>query len=217
MAYGVHVDFLLSTCWQAILRHHPGLAASPLVRYTLKMAGTFGGDSADDPPDWFMPPRMIGGHVTGPALIEQTDGYLVAVRQVLAYPSGVEVEIEAHARGPSPGGPPPDPVGFGEHHDLRFRVRLADGRDVVQDDDTGLRSGPGPMLLVSKCETSSGGPDNREDIRLTVWLSPLPPPGPLTLTCSWPRRGLRAADFLLDPDAIQAAAGQARPFWPASS
>ncbi|MGO9083187.1 MAG: hypothetical protein ACLQDY_29870 [Streptosporangiaceae bacterium] len=52
-------------------------------------------------PDWLMPPRMIGGHVTGPVLSERPGGLVVAARQVLAFPTGVEVEVELRSgRGP---------------------------------------------------------------------------------------------------------------------
>jgi hypothetical protein len=68
--------------------------------------------------------------------------------------------------------------------------------------------------MLSRSESSSGGPDNSEAVRLTLWMSPLPPPGPFTLTCSWPRRGLQEASVVLDADAIRTAAGQARPHWP---
>jgi hypothetical protein len=46
-----------------------------------------------------MPPPMTSGHVTGPVLIWQSDRLVVAVRHVVAFPVGVEVEVEAHSRG----------------------------------------------------------------------------------------------------------------------
>lgn len=182
--------------------------------YALDVLEIPGNGSAGDLPEWYMPPQMIGGYVTGPVLIGRSDGLVVAARQVLAYPVGLEVEVEAHARGSSPGGSPPGPVGFTGHPQLRFRLRLADGRNVLQDDETGLRSGRGPMMVVSKSESSSGGPDDDEDVRLTLWIWPLPPPGPLTVACSWPRRGLQDASLVLDADAIRTAAFQAQPYWP---
>jgi hypothetical protein len=157
-----------------------------------------------------MPPPMIGGHVTGPVLISRSDRLVVALRHVVAFPVGVEVEVEAHSRRTGPG--PDDAAGF---PGLRFRVCLADGREVAQDDEAGLRSGAGPMLVVTGSEGSSGGPDDDEHVRLSLWLWPLPPPGPVTLTCSWPDHGLQDAGIVLDGDAIRAAASQARPFWPA--
>ncbi|MCX4782004.1 hypothetical protein [Streptomyces sp. NBC_01264] len=177
--------------------------------------------SAYDPPEWHAPPRMMGGHVAGPAVIGRTDGVVVVARHVLAYPAGLEIEVEAHARGASspPGGPPaPD----GPAPDLTepagpawpaFRLRLGDGGVVVQDDDTGLRDGRGPTMVVSGYEGSWGGPEGGGDVRMTLWTWPLPPPGPLTVSCAWPERGLRDAALVLDGAAVRAAALLARPFW----
>ena len=155
-----------------------------------------------------MPPPMIGGHVTGPLLITRSGRVGVAVRHVVAFPAGVEVEVEARSRGTAPG--PDDVTGLA---DLRFGVVLADGRVAAQDDEAGLRGGAGPMLKVTGFEGSSGGPGGDEHVRMSVWLWPLPPPGPVTVTCSWPGGGLQEASIVLDGDAIRAAASQAQPFW----
>jgi hypothetical protein len=176
--------------------------------YTSSVPGTPAGDDADRLPEWFMPPPMTGGHVTGPLLITRSGRFVVAVRHVVAFPAGVEVEAEAHSRGTAPGSD--DVTGLPE---LRFRVLLADGRVAVQDDEAGLRNGAGPMLKVTGFEGSSGGPGGDEHVRMSVWLWPLPPPGPVTVTCSWPGRGLQDASIVLDGDAIRAAATQALPFW----
>ncbi|MFF1415589.1 hypothetical protein ACFVX6_38460 [Streptomyces sp. NPDC058289] len=171
--------------------------------------------SAGDLPEWQAPPRMIGGHVAGPAVIGRTDGLVVLARQVIAYPAGLEIEVEAHARGaaPPPGGQASDSTGFTEHAQPTFRLRLGDGSVVVQDEDSGLRDGRGPVLVVSGYEAAWGGPEDGEDVRLTLWAWPLPPPGPLTLSCAWPERGLRDAALVLDGAAVRAAALLARPFW----
>ncbi|WP_328296958.1 hypothetical protein OG389_03465 [Streptomyces sp. NBC_00435] len=202
------------------------------------MLETPGRGSTGDLPEWFAPPRMIGGLVTGPVVISRSDRLVVAVRQVLAYPVGLEIEVEAHARGASPGGASPGvpspgvpspgvpssggPSADATDLDLRelsqplFRLRFADGSGVRQDDETGLRGGRGPVLVVNRFEGGSGGPDDGEDVRLSLWTWPLPPPGPVTVSCSWPRRGLQDAGVVLDvgADAIRSAALRAQPFWP---
>jgi hypothetical protein len=179
-------------------------------------------------PEWYMPPRMVGGHAAGPDLVHRSETVVLAVRQVVAYPVGFEVEVEAHAHGPYPAAAPPGagpgsehgsgpgPGPFGRRESPRFRLRYSDGTVVVQDDDAGLRTGRGPMITISKAEHSAGGPDNAESARLNLWIWPLPAPsaGPLTLYCSWPRRGLREAAFDLDVGALRAAANRAEWFWP---
>ena len=180
------------------------------------MLETPGDDSAPDLPEWFMPPRMVGGGVTGPVPIARSGSLVVVARQVLAFPAGVEVGVEAHARGPR-AATARVPADLPGHPPLQFHVRFADGREAAQDDETGLHSGRGPMLMVTGFQDSSGGLDDPEDIRLTLWIWPLPPPGPVTVTCSWPSRGLHDARLVLDGDVIQSAAGQAQPFWPEPS
>ena len=83
-----------------------------------------------------MPPRMIGGYVTGPILIGRSDGLLVAVRQVLAYPAGVEPGWRPHARRSTADGVPPGPADLTAHPQLPFSVRFANDRSAVQDDET---------------------------------------------------------------------------------
>jgi hypothetical protein len=164
-------------------------------------------------PEWSGPPLMMGGYVMGPLLMSQSDRVVVAVRQILAFPTGVEADVEGHARA-EPTGPPGEQRDLAEHPSLRFRVQFADGSHAAQDDEAGLRSGHGPTLFVRRSESSSGGPDGPEDIRMTLWIWPLPPPGPVTLACSWPSRGLDEARVVLDADAVRAAASQAQPLWP---
>ncbi|HJP73068.1 MAG TPA: hypothetical protein VJ914_02295 [Pseudonocardiaceae bacterium] len=171
-----------------------------------------------DLPEWTGPPKMVGGHVAGPRFIARSANVVVAIRQVLAYPNGVEINIEAHAFGPSADGSSPvrgpsSADGAFFNHQPRFAVGFADGTEVVLDDEYWLRGGRGPTLMVSKAERGSGGPDNHEDANLALWLWPLPPAGPLTLTCTWERRGLDAST-VLDGNAIRAAAEHAIPFWP---
>ncbi len=174
-----------------------------------------GNGGAYDLPEWSMPPPMIGGHVAGPAVIGRSDLAVVATRQVLAFPTGVQLEVDAHARGASAG--PTSATAFEyltREPDLRFRLRFSDGREAAQDDEAGLRTGRGPILMVRGAESSHGDPETGEDAHLILWAWPLPPPGPVELMCSWPSYGLRDKSLILDGDAIRAAALDAQPFWP---
>jgi hypothetical protein len=163
-----------------------------------------------------MPPQMIGAHVSGPALIGRSDRAVVVTRQVLAFPTGVQFEVDAHARGARD--VPTSAAVFDDlprEIDLRFRLRFSDGREAAQDDEAGLRTGRGPILMLSRSENSHGGSEDCEDAHLILWSWPLPPSGPVQLTCSWPRYGLCDKSLVLDGDAILAAALRAQPFWPA--
>jgi hypothetical protein len=81
----------------------PGNRGWPVGGYTSGVPGTPADDSGRYLPEWYMPPPMIGGHVTGPVLISRSDRLVVAVRHVVAFPAGVEVEVEAHSRRTGPG------------------------------------------------------------------------------------------------------------------
>jgi hypothetical protein len=87
-----------------------------------------------------MPPPMIGGYVTGPVPITRSGSLVIVARQVLAFPAGVEVEVEAHARG-SRAGTAPVPADLPGHPPLKLHVRFADGREAAQDDETGCTAG----------------------------------------------------------------------------
>jgi hypothetical protein len=147
--------------------------------------------------------------------MSRSEGAMVAVRQILAYPVGFEIELESRALGASLN-PSPRELGIlSGHSQLLFRIQFADGRNASKDDEAGLRTGRGPMLTACKSETSSGA--SGEHVRQTLWIWPLPPEGPVTLWCSWPNRGLQDASLVLDGDAIRTAASRAQPFWPESS
>ncbi|MFC1410821.1 hypothetical protein ACEZCY_16125 [Streptacidiphilus sp. N1-12] len=159
-------------------------------------------------PDWQMPPPMLGAHGAGPAVIIRSERAVVATRQVLAFPTGIVIEVEAHGRDTWQ-----DQYGIEYTDGLRFAVRFADGRTVRQNDSAGLRDGRGPMLHAFSTQSSGGGRNNSEDIQLSLWLWPLPPSGPVTLSCSWPRAGITDAGLVLDGDRLRAAAALAEPFW----
>jgi hypothetical protein len=153
---------------------------------------------------------MVGGLVSGPLLLAHSDTHVVVVRQVLAYGPGVELDVEAHARGPEIRGAQTD---LDAPAPPRFRVRFGDGEAVTQDDETNLRTGRGPVMVMTGCESSYGGPGAAADFRLTLWLTPLPRSGPITVTCVWPERGLEEADVVFDGDAVRTAAGRAFSVW----
>ena len=160
---------------------------------------------------WHMPPPMVGGQALGPVVIARSDRGVLIVRHVLAFPTGVVIEVEAHGRGTYDSTSFRDPTARA----LWFSVRFDDGRETDLDDDFGLRDGQGPMLHAYATESSGGGPDAAEDIQMKLWLWPLPPPGPVTLTCSWGRVGISGAELVLDGDSLRSAAEHAEPFWPA--
>lgn len=153
---------------------------------------------------------MVGGQVLGPVVIARSDRGVLIARHVLAFPSGVVIEVEAHGRGTYDSASYRNPM----PRALWFSVRFEDGREAEIDDDFGLRDGRGPMLHAYASQSSGGGRDAGDDIQTNLWLWPLPPPGPVVLTCSWTHAGIDGAELLLDGDALRSAAEHAEPFWP---
>src|SRR6202050_2858283 len=111
-------------------------------------------------PEWAHPPMMIGGHAVGAMVLAKSVDTIIWIRQVLAYPTGVEIDIEAHGRGNRPGGR--DATGH-----LPFGVRYSDGRETVLNDSGGIRSGAGPTLTMIG-STSSGGQDGGWDYEIRL-------------------------------------------------
>lgn len=179
-------------------------------------------------PDWVGPPRVVGGEVGGPLPIARNDQLVVVVRELRAYPTGFEITVEGHLRFGEPLPREPLDLSGSEELDLtddrdlrrglvygpRFGIRFSDGRSTVQGDASGLR-GDGPLMIVRFSERSRGGPDDGDDVRMSLWIWPLPPPGPVQLTCAWmvdgSERGTLAVD--LDGDGIRAAARRVEPYW----
>lgn len=93
-------------------------------------------------------------------------------------------------------------------------VQYADGRRTMTSGRNGM---PTPAdedddQSLSLAFGSSSGSDNTYD--LTLWLSPLPPPGPVTMVCRWPELDIDETKVTLDGTAIAAAGRAAIELWP---
>ncbi len=93
-------------------------------------------------------------------------------------------------------------------------VQYADGRRTMT---SGWRRMPTPAVedgeqALSLVQGMSGGSDNTYDLRF--WLSPLPPPGPVTVVCRFPEFGIDETQVVLDGTAIAAAGRDAVELWP---
>jgi hypothetical protein len=172
---------------------------------------------------WEGQPRDILGR---PAAVEQfvvrSEHAVVALRQVVAFPSGCLLGLVLAARR----GSLPERVWdglVGSFHELteaglRLGVRYPGGAKA-----TTVRSAfPGwayptdrpepPMLVEAGGGSSSDDSDYRGDREL--WLWPLPPPGPFEFVVEWPAMGIDLTATTLDGDAITRAAERSEPYWP---
>lgn len=160
------------------------------------------------------PENEVPGSVAVDAVLVGDDEVAVFVTCLRAFSNGVELSLEVRARHTSTderGGMfglyghagPGDPLLLG--------IELSDGRRCTNLDRIDLDdSDPAerPML------TPGGGSSTERSADLTLFLSPLPPPGELRIVCAWPKRGLAETITVLSADDILEAARRARVLWP---
>jgi hypothetical protein len=163
---------------------------------------------------------VIPGSVPAEVVVARTEQVAVAVGSLRAYPNGFEFTLHTRLRREDESGPiVGDPlerhgrrVGPVPDDALRLGVVYADGRRAAttsghwrpDDDDD-------PQRLVLQ-ENGGGGSACRWDG--DFWVSPLPPPGPVTFVVSWLRYGVGEVRADLDGTAIGEAAGRAVILWP---
>ena len=179
-----------------------------------------------NPPAWGGPPDDEVGVAVGARMVIASQPRLfIALTDCVAYSNGftfgIAVRSKDTIRGewmgfPAPGKEPDWEAG------IQIGIRFSDGRD------TRGGQGPNPALMDYYREWSEGkdpaeptgpvigqmgggGSDNRYDFTYFVW--PLPPDGPVTITCKWPARGLQTAGKELNGTAIRTAGLKSRSVW----
>lgn len=160
------------------------------------------------------PENEVPGSLAIDAVLVGNDEVVVFISCARAFSNGVELSLEVRARHTSI-----DERGgmFGLHghagpgDPLLLGIELSDGRRCtnvdrldIDDSDPAER----PML------TPGGGSSTDRSADLTLFLSPLPPPGDLRVVCAWPKRGLAETITVLSADDILEAAQRARVLWP---
>ena len=182
-------------------------------------------DIEPDIPPWWGPAQdELGVCVALNSVIARSERGLVTVSHALVYSTGVELHFDALARGLKES----DVHGFfhGMHHHgavedlpasfLRIGVELADGsrasnlggrmhRDFEEEPD-------GPVFHQHGGGGGGGG-GGRYRSQPAYWLWPMPPPGPLRVSCEWPALEIPLSTAELDASALNAAASQSRSIW----
>jgi hypothetical protein len=188
-------------------------------------------ESPEEPtqPRWFGPPEdELGVAVPQGIVLARSERAVVALSHAVVYSTGVAFEFLALARGLTRS--EANRV-FHEQHMLeaddlpeallRIGFELADGGRVS---NLGGRRAhrklmapdaepSGPLLLPH-----AGGGGRSAAGRLTMrpgyWLWPLPPQGPLRISCEWPFVGIALATVEIDGASLLAAAKQSEDLWP---
>jgi len=175
------------------------------------------------------PLGTVPGVVPLELVLAQTGRAAVFITHLAGYPEGFQFELVAIAAAGDDQETVLDPMLFGLH---RRRLRPGDG-DIPED-----------MLRIGvqfsdgrKATNTSGFPERRPDYEnppegpvmhsgdggghehrwhQSLWVWPLPPPGPLALVCQWPAAGIPLTRHELDAQLILDAAARAQVVFPDS-
>jgi hypothetical protein len=163
------------------------------------------------------PENELPGTIAFRAVVGRTDDFVVAIIGADAYRTGIAISIAIRLRHS-------DRSEFGLAHELFGRrhrgasggellvgVAYPDGRTATNvsapfaDPPTGLDH---PTL------TQGGGGGGGRSFSADYWLSPLPPPGDLTIVVAWPAHGIDETHTLMPADVIAHALAHNVELWP---
>jgi hypothetical protein len=174
---------------------------------------------------WEKPEHILPASAPGEAAVIRTPDAAVWVGSIQVYPNGFAFTVRVVRRelpdGSARLGRPfgreyrnPDPFEAEDRNaGLRFGIEYADGRRTAM--GQGL-----PTLFREPRDDrdlwleQNGGGGSELNWQQDLWLSPLPPDGPVTLVASWPDAGVTEQRGELDGTAIRSAAARAVELWP---
>lgn len=178
------------------------------------------------PPPWAGPPESeIGVAVPVRTVLMSQPRLVIALTDCVAYSNGFTLGIAVRSRDEvdhrSMGfGPPMEIETEGT---LQVGIRFTDGRRATTSvhgpspelmaDYKAWREGREPELPAGPVIShgSGGGSGTRWDFQYWVW--PLPPEGPLTVSCEWRAGGAALSTKEVDGGAIQRAGSFSRSLW----
>jgi hypothetical protein len=100
---------------------------------------------------------------------------------------------------------------------LRLGVELADGARVSNLGGRmphDLDEEPQGPVFHQHGGGGGGGGGGRYRTQPAYWLWPLPPPGPLRVSCEWPALDVPLSTVEVDASALAGAADRSEPIWP---
>lgn len=155
-----------------------------------------------------VPEDTHGAPLAFSAVVGHSTQGAILVTNVIAYPSGVAITVVGTSRlNPSPFMP-----GRGRPHapfgGIRFGVGLADGSKVTH------TFGPPSAEPAQYRLTMQGGIGGGRMQRISFWMEPLPPPGPMRFVCEWIEAGIEESSVELNAQHLIDAAQRAVPLWP---
>ena len=168
-------------------------------------------------PAWIGPPdNVLGVAVPLELLVARSEDAVVVVRNVVAYPTGVNFVLDVRRRSANM---MDDPLGIhagfrGVPADrdtaLRFGVGLSDGSKATADGRPPWPEGDDVRAPVLMSRGGGGGGTRWE---MGYWLWPLPPDGPLAFVAEWPAEGIPETRTEMEAGLLREAAGRSETLW----
>lgn len=171
------------------------------------------------------PGRWLGGVVALESFIGRSDEAAVAVRRLVVFGDGFELDVVAWVRRPrrrrgrfqreillSPREGSLDDGDSLRPELVRLGVQFPDGAKATNLDERWTIS-PDAMEPTHGVTPTSGSTSDLE-ARQTFWVWPTPDRGDVILVCEWPLHRIAESRLTLDGDVLRAAASRAQPVWP---
>jgi hypothetical protein len=167
------------------------------------------------------PDDELGAVVPVQRLLAAGDEYVVVLASCVAFTTGFQLSVWVRKRHELP--PAPDPRVRYEpaERSLDIGVRFADGRksnratgyEAVRAYFEAFAAGEDPPVPSGPVFGSGGGGGGGRSWEWTSWVWPLPPDGPMTVTCHWPAGGVPDGSTQLDGSTIRRAGESSRRLW----
>lgn len=166
---------------------------------------------------WTMPgDNVLGGRVFASVILTHTvDDIVVVLDDVVAYPYGFSFTLQCRRK-------------LGRRYDDWWESMADEGRRLEDDglsltiefaDGSTVAASPAPAWLESAPPAGAfaartGGLADPWSLTIRYWVWPLPPSGPITVHCEWPRAGILPSSGTIEGEAIRLAAERALTLWP---
>jgi len=170
-----------------------------------------GGSDSEHEAEWrrrIKPDNELPASVVLDVVLAETPEVVISLSAAEVYRNGVDLRVDVRTRG--------DVIAYAAGggfigDEVLIGVEYADGRRA-----TNLPMWP-PPAVPSPTEAqlaTGGGSGGQRAADMRLYLTPLPPPGTLTMVCAWPQRGIPERVTVIDAEPLREAGGRARELWP---
>lgn len=158
-----------------------------------------------------LPDNEIPAPLDWVAVLGRSENVAVALVNCAVYSTGLALDVTVRVHGaadPNIAHAAFSPIGDREL--LLLGVEYPDGRTATNAENVW----PPPADPEKPTLSQGGGGGGERRVDMSMFLSPLPPAGPLTVVCGWPRHGIAETHTQFDGRTIPAAAARVIELWP---